>query len=512
MPMTDTMSTPAVVLLSLVVLVLLVWVFRGLGGSGRKRDKAQVIAAVQAERDVLRANHAVEIATLEGRLADAQARAQSQAEATMRLKTMEQTLATLRKELEASEAARTTAEERVAALSAEQESVAERLRNVPQLVSERDRARSQIAERDETIDGLRRELHEANASLSRAASARADQGASIVTLTTERDDALARANHAEGLADGLHRDMQQLRDRLGDARRELEEIKAASGDVGSLRDREEKLRRTLKEREDTIAELRQSMKTSEPIADVSEVGRLSQALEVAEAREKSAHESLSRLAYECDGLKNRLIAAERVERESKADVEKREAVLELRLQKIHDLEAKLREQHGQLVETQRRATLAESRLASQAETGEIDPNAVNVTAAEANERVERLQRKLDQVREENGALMGELEALRLAATQGEGEEGGAEAAITALTEQLDAARTRIDALTSENASLSAAASEAGSASAAEIASLKEELRKLADRFMAGEAEEPAEPSLADRIRAFKAARATQQGA
>jgi len=231
---------------------------------------------------------------------------------------------------------------------------------------------------------------------------------------------------------------------------------------------------------------------------------------------------VSRLAYEADGLRTRLSGLERGDSEARAELAKRDALLELRLQKIYELEAKLQDQQALLARAERQSQTTEESLAAVAAGadggGDGASEALRAAVPEAAGEVERLQKDFAEAREENAALLAELEALRRTAEEGASEEEpSASAADGSL---LVGARERIEALEAQNATLEAElqalrAAPAGDATKLEpdeIEVLRKELRALGERFLAASGEpeaaaEAGEPSLADRIRAFKAARA-----
>ncbi|WP_157961541.1 hypothetical protein [Acuticoccus kandeliae] len=545
MTLPDTLSLPVVVALVLAGLVLVVSLLRGMiakprttdkagrrgGRSGKPRDTAQIIAAVQAERDTLRANHAVEIATLEGKLADTQKRVQANLDAELKLKAMDRTLAEARGEITKHETDAANLRSRVESLSLEREELLERVHQVPQLTSDRDRARSEVSRQSEIISNLRNELQETIAKLSRATADRTNQGGAVDTLTRERDTAREEAARLGTSVTELRREIEALRAKAGTDASDQAENAELSKKLANLTEREALLRRTVRERDSTIAELRAAVGVGQDApkaVDTGEVDRLSGLLREAEGRVANANESLSRLAYDRDGLQSRIASVEKAERDSKVEIEKREALLELRLQKIYELEARLRDQHTQLREAQRRAEMAEesvTALTAAASAGGADGEGFTLseeaqaalaeaTAAASDARIERLQHKLDQVRNENGSLLDELEALRVAASgdaAAQGEEGAS--ALEKATQELTATREAMEALEAENMRLKAAADATAQIGQDEIAALKEKLKTLADRFVADsgvEEAEPdisAEPTLADKIRAFKAARA-----
>lgn len=511
MTLPDQLSEPAVLIIGAAVLLGIVWMIFGMRRRVAERDTAQVIAAVQAERDVLRANHAVEIATLEGKLAEAQERARKNMDTALRLKEAERQMEALRTRATAAE---TEAAERSAQVEAlEAELGALREGGAAAAMEERDRARRELAEQSELVARLRAELEDATAKLAEASGAEGKDV--VVALTRERDQARDEARRLTETVAELRQEVAGLMRRLEAGGTDVEGERRLAAEVALLSEREARLKATVREREETIAELRRALSAGEAPADDERVERLTRELVASRARERSAHESLSRLAYEADGLRNRLSSLEQGDSASKAEVEKRDALLELRLQKIYELEAKLRDQHALLMRTQRRAEVAEESLASLAAeaTGGGD-GASPAAAAEAEERARRLEKKLGEVRAENSSLLSELDALRRAAeagaTDGSGEAAGADE-LTALREQVETLEARNAALQAELDAARSGRSDAPSMDAREAEAIRKELRALAERFLeragvADAAPEAAEPSLAERIRAFKAAR------
>lgn len=570
MTLPEGMSVPAAVLIALLVIALLAFLLRGVRIGPRDHDAAQVIAAVQAERDALRANHAVEIATLEGRLADAKSRLQREMDAALKLKEAERKLALVREEADRRAAEIAALNERLSLLGRNVDNATGRAAEVPQLIGERDRARSELASQSEIISDLRRQLQEAIARASRANAAREGHGETVAELTRERDRAIAEATRAANEVNELRRELQAMMTRLTQATANATRADEFATEIKALRQREEHLRTTVRDRESSIGELREALKARESGAEVAEIRRLMDQLSAAADREKSANDSLSRLAYERDGMRTRVAAAERIESQAKAEVEKREALLELRLQKIYALEAKLRDQHAMLAEAQRRAASAEETVAALRQGGELPPAPAPTPDSEMRAKVDALQTKVDEVRSENVALLDELEELRQKAST----DGEAYGAVASLTAELDAARRELGALRQENARMKAAppaaapvdpaeldgarrqtaalqeelerlknsgdaaasaeleaarrdvaalrrdnarlrseaAAESGAAYS-EIEALKARIRDLAERFMDGGDMPPerAGETLADRIRAFKASRAPNAG-
>jgi len=529
MTLPDQLSEPAVLIIGAAVLLGIVWMTFGMKRRTAERDTAQVIAAVQAERDVLRANHAVEIATLEGKLAEAQERARRNMDTSLRLKEAERQMEALKTRAGAAETNALERAARIEALEGELSALRESSGDAAAMVEQRDRARREAREQAELADRLRAELEEVRARLPAPDGAEGTDGGMVEALARARDEARDEVRRLTETVAELRRETEGLRNRLEGTGANVEEERRLAQELAALREREARLKTTVREREDAIAELRQALSAGETIVDDERVERLNREIEAARAREKAAHENVSRLAYEADGLRNRLASLEEGGSASRAEVEKRDALLELRLQKIYELEAKLRDQHARLMRTQKRAEVAEEGLAALAaeataggdgaEGGEgAAPRVVQVADPEAAERADRLQRTLDETRRENATLLSELEALRHAAEAGAQEaDDGAPA-----TAELAAAQERIEALMARNATLEAELEVARAAPAApapsldrgEVEALRKELRSLAERFLdargVGDTGAAAEPSLAERIRAFKAARQMQR--
>lgn len=411
-------------------------------GASRRRPAPRTLAALQAERDALRAKHAVEIAALEGRLADATARAQEGLAARARLG-----------ELEGGNAG--AGEDQLVTLRGEAAGERDRLAEV---VAERDAARQQIAVLEHAVAELRAEIA--------ARDSRTEEGPQ------------------EAPAGG----------------------EAAAGTVARLQAREAELSAALQAREEALEEMRIALAAAEEARaaapDPQALERLRQDLDAALQRESTANESLSRLAYDRDGLRNMITSFERAEREARAQAERHAALLELRLQKIHELEARLREQDEQLLDEQRRAACAQE-AASAGAAGEA--SADGATLAEGQARSEELQAALATAKAENAALVEEVETLR---------RGAVEAGVAVGAAGDDAVRARLAELEAENARLRAAAQQSGF-DRDEVDALKARLRDLATRFVESAAHDAAidddgpGATLADRIRAFKAARERQ---
>ncbi|MEM8665061.1 MAG: hypothetical protein AAGF49_13205, partial [Pseudomonadota bacterium] len=302
MTLPDTINLPAVIIGAAIIVMLLLWLATGRRSSAA-RDQAQVIAAVQAERDVLRANHAVEIATLEAKVAEAQNRLQGEMAAKLRLKEAEQALSLARKEAD------------------------ERTRELDNLSTERDRQKSEI---------------EALQAKVKAGGTDDAQAEALARLTRERDEARQAVASRDEAAAALQRDVKALTERLGAAEAAKAPVEALTADLEEARKDAAHYRGEVKARESTIEELRASLSAPPPTPEASSGPALDEAraaLKDAEERERAANEALSRLAYDRDGLTERVETAEKGEREAKAEADKREALLELRLQKIEELEA-----------------------------------------------------------------------------------------------------------------------------------------------------------------------------
>ncbi|WP_420394543.1 hypothetical protein [Acuticoccus sp.] len=439
-----------------VLLFVVLALFARLGGRSRLDVSAQE-AALQAEKDVLRANHAVEVAALEHRLAEALTRSAAAGAGAVLGDGA----------TPPADRARAGASTDVDALNAEVAALKRR-----------------EADQGEAIASLKATL------------AAADRSAAERDAPASDELTAARSELVQAM-----RERDQLREQLAN-RTDAD----ASSDVAELRV-------ALAERDGTIAELRAAL---EPRAadedDGAEVTRLTAALHAVGERERLANGQLSRLAYELEGLRGTVRDHERIEGSLRTEIERREALLELRLQKVYAIEERLREQSGELRALAERAEAAEAALERAEGTAKGDGVAVTPTPdakvhaaalEEALARAAALEGRLEKVRAENGTLLQELEALRRHA-------GEPPAEAPALAEELAAARADLAALAQENERLRAARGPA--LDEASLAPLRAALRDLADRFLReveGEASVPevAEPSLAERIRAFKAARA-----
>ncbi|MEM8852201.1 MAG: hypothetical protein AAGD34_00785 [Pseudomonadota bacterium] len=534
MQISDSATIPAILVAVVVGLALLAWIARGLRKVEPRgsRTTSAAIAAVQAERDVLRANHAVEIAALEAKLAEAQKRVEGGLDASLRVKESAH-------HQEKAEAKAKALETQVAELTQSLTRVTEErdlARNdaasVGRLTAERDRALRDVEGQSDTIGTLRAELQENINKLSRATADSQSQLDTVEDLTAQKDRAVADAAHHAEAAAGLRRDVQSLVQKLsqasgGSARAEelasdleaaiareralstqleaktaeLEAVRADSGpggpDVSALTAEIATHKATIADLTDALSKAQSSAEAgSAPGAAVAEeVANLKSALEEANARERAANDSLSRLAYDRDGLRNRLEAAERTENDAKTEVEKREALLELRLQKIYELEGKLREQHSQLHDALVRAEAAEKGQSAPSDPGAQPeaPKAPSAVEEELRASIERLQAKLDQTRSENAELIEAVEEARA--------KGGHGIDIPALQKEI---RT----LKAQNADLVASAQSTAQLQSTEVEDLKAQLKAMADRFVAHTNKGEDEPSLADKIRAFKAARST----
>ena len=451
--MFDDLTLPLIALGAVVAFIVLAIISSVM--SKRSRRESVDLAAMQAEKDVMRANHAVEIAALERRLAAAQSRGHGGGDSAIKIAEQEGIAAGLRKEIERLKHDAAHRQQGLHALTEERDSLA---RTLSERTAERDKAAADAAkadaeakERARTITELRQELATATNRLVRPDAAPSGP--------TSGDFAAAQA--AKGVAE---REAKALREERDTLRARLEE--RVTGTVADLVE----ARKTIAARDTTIAELRAALAPRATDTD-DQVSTLTAALHAVEGRERIANEQLSRLSYDLDQLRGTIASHERVESEARAKVEKNEALLELRQQKIYELEARVRE------------------LGEAAREGGTDP------------RLGALEERLDTVRGEKDALLSELEAMR--------RDMDAAASATPDGGELAALRRDVEALRAENAALKSA----GAASPDEVAALREELRTLAEKFitMAGTAptgKPGEEPSLAERIRAFKAARAS----
>ncbi|WMS44743.1 hypothetical protein RDV64_10325 [Acuticoccus sp. MNP-M23] len=499
MTLPDDVNLPALILLGGIGIILLLWLL----GSGRSRSNprqsAQLIAAVQAERDVLRANHAVDIATLEARLDEAQKRAQGELGAALKLKEAERANGVLAAERESLNRDLAAARERLQAIGEDLETQRGEAGQVPKVVHERDQAREEVRRQSDTISELRAELQETVNKLSKATAERENTGDLVNRLTREREEGIQDLQRQVEINQDLRRDVKTLGTRLQEENGAHANVQSLSSELEALRTRAESLSRTVRAREETIHELRNAVSRLEAGTSTGAASQeQASALRIAQEREQSANEALSRLAYDRDGLQNRLTAAERQEREARAEVEKREALMELRLQKINELERRLRDQHGQIHAAMRRAEAAEEIVASGGAMDGDAPAVIVDTAAER--RAEALAAELADAQTARKALVHEMEVLR--------EQVGAQGDPRA-QKALAGAKVEIDELKAEVSRLRAAPP-VSTIDPDEIAALKSTIRNLADRFVRN-AEgildvEPEEMSLAEKIRAFKAAR------
>lgn len=531
MTLPDTLSEPAVLILGAAVLIGLLWVTFGIPRRTPTSDTAQVIAAVQAERDTLRANHAVEVATLENRLADAQERAAQNMDATFRLKELERALEDANARIDDAENRAAENAARADALEVERDSLAERAQAADGLADQREQARREVVEQSGLISRLRGDLQDAMTKLARATGAGANDGGGIVAaLTGERDAAREEVRRLTETVSSLRAEI-EARTQAGGDRGTTPATLRLEADVDALNEREARLTATIREREETIAELRRALSTGETVDADDAIERLTNELEAAREREKNTQEKLSRVSQEADGLRNRISSLDNGEHDARSEVEKRDAILELRLQKIHELEGKLREQHAFLMRTQRRAEIAEDGLAAlsvEAGASEESHAHLHTTAArgdaaepsspEATERIRELEGTIESLQADNARLGAEVDALRAAedARSKVAADATRTGNVPADPSGLEDALTRVAALQAENQSLQEALASAQQAppaqalAADEVTALKAELRTLAERFLdaSGIPEVPpdAEPSLAERIRAFKAAR------
>ncbi|MEM7694721.1 MAG: hypothetical protein AAF318_09740 [Pseudomonadota bacterium] len=491
MTLPDGIDLPVLLIGGGLLLIALLWLFAGLRkGSGR--DTAQMIAAVQAERDVLRANHAVDIATLETKLAEAQERLQSEMDATLKLKAAEQKLQADEGRVAALEKDLQTERARTARIAQDLDEQKARIQGVPKLQSERDRAVQELETKSQELSDLRRELSETMTKLSKATAERQNRQGDVEALTKARDEALEDLARQVNVADALRREMAQMAEKVGNVTEIEKGRDTLARELEALREREALLSRTVRERDGQIQELRNALAArtdddaTEPLE--AEIARLKDALDAAEGRERTANESLSRLAYDRDGMKTRVEAAERTEREARAEVEKRDALLELRLQKIEELQTSLRNQQGKIADSLRRAEIAEDAI-----VGEDGDVSLALEAAREAERAMAAERDAA-LAERDEAIKAQEAALASAPAA---DDGAAKEKIAALEEALAAAR----------------AGHGMTVDPQEVAALKATIRDLAERFMDApdvvRVAEPRELSLADKIRAFKAARDTE---
>lgn len=406
-----------------------------------KRPRREVVdaATVQAEKDVMRANHAVEVAALERRLAAAQGRGLEGGDTALKIAEAKKEADGLRREMERLKQDALTQQNALKTLTEERDALARKAAAASDKAAERERALS-----------AREAEHEA----------------ALAALRAERDKAQA------------------------DARDRAETIKALREEVATVSNR-------LVRPDGPATEAPKPTSAGEMAAAVAAKGvaereakglreernQLRARIEAAEEQTRTANAELSRLSYEMERLRSAATAHERRESEARAKVEQREAMLELRQQRIYELEGQVRTLNGELREASGGKGTAMSALES----------------------------RLDVVTTEKAALLAELEAMRQTmAASAEGADEGAAAA--ALAEKDEALKAQLDALKAENETLRAASQDAAALSEAEVAALRRELHDLAQKFIdmsapPEAAKSPEEMTLAERIRAFKAARA-----
>ncbi|MEM6846640.1 MAG: hypothetical protein AAF580_01000 [Pseudomonadota bacterium] len=510
----DEIGLPIIIAGAVVVLLLLLSLRRRARKSSEARDTAQMIAAVQTERDVLRAKHAVEVAELESKIEELHGTVQGDLTRTLQLKEMTQANAALQTERDNAIAQAQSAEGAAERLRVELANHTGHARDMPQLLSDRDRARNEVTALTETISTLRAELHEAN---ERANHMAAEQARRARSEDGGLRDALAERDAARADAAAALSQVEQLQMQLA-----LMEMSGGGTDepVEGAQEELAELRATVEEQQKLISDLRANPAPGDGTADALAAAQ-SEARD-AKARAEAASEQLSRLAYELDGMHERVTNAERSDHVSRNEVEKRDALLELRLQRIHELEHKLREQHGQLHATMRRAEIAEQ-TATALQAGELD----DAQVAEAAD----LRQTLDEVRERNRSLMEEVERLTVAAAEG-GIMNGDELAtgpspvdsetMNAMRSEIAELTARTQALTESESALKNTASHfereynrvkvsaqrAQAIDAGTIDELKATMRTMAEKFAAGDSapSAAAEPSLKDRIRAYRQAK------
>ena len=454
MDVTELTQNPAMLVAGLIGLLLVLWILLSLRGNrSRSRGPSRMVAAVEAERDVLRANHAVEIAALERKLNDVQTRAQKDMQAALRLKEAEKALEAVREEAKTAKAALAAANERLKGEGGELEAAKRRLAELEAIADAKAKAETELAAERETVARLRAELAQEATSRSAIEAERAEAAAGIERLTRERDEARTALEAEKAASAALQR--------------EAASRGSADADAAALKAEIARLTETLAEREATLASL--------------------------SAREKSANETLSRLSYDSDGLRERVEAAERAEREASADAEKKEALLELRLQKIYALEGQLRDGQSELERTRRRAEAAETEARSVREASDGGDAAFK-------SRIGALEAELAKAGEEEQRLRAELDELRSGAQPPYEEAREIAEALSAAQAEAEELRAEVDRLRK---------SRAATVSPADIQELRHAIRTLAERFV-GETAPPdpasMEPSLAEKIRAFKASR------
>lgn len=450
MALTDFLNNPEMVIVAGIGALLVVWLLlsmRGRGGeAGGGRGGSKAEAAYQAERDAMRANHAVEIAALETKLAEAQRRAQTDTDSVFRIKELE---------------------------------------------GARDKAVAEVEHLRTEAKELRNALEEGKAALARVQAEGAAQSDLVSRLARERDE-------LSSALDGLKSAKSALEMKLTAAEEGAAARDTLEREVAELKARETSLSGLVADHEKTIADLRAALDATSGKVDASELDSLRHQMAEHAEREKSANETLSRLSYEHEGVKNRLGQAERTEREARAASEKAQAMLELRQQKIYALEERLREQDGEMKAAQRRVEVAEATAES---LRQASASGAETNAHEA--RIKALEAALERAGFEEQRLRGELEAAQQAAPPAASYEEARE-----IAEALSAAQAEAEELRREVVHLRAAAPISDGPS--DIRALRQAIRKLAERFVE-DAESVldagnGEPTLSDRIRAFKASR------
>lgn len=453
MALTDFLNNPEMVIVAGIGALLVVWLLLslrgrggdGAGGGGRGSSRAEAVH--QADRDAMRANHAVEVAALETKLAEAQQRARTGADSAFRIKELE---------------------------------------------GARDKAISEVEHLRTEARELRNALEEGKAALARVQAEGAAQSDLAGRLARERDE-------ISSALEGEKSVVADLKAKLAAAQEGASGREAIESELSALRARETSLSGLVADHEKTIADLRATLDATSGRVDATELDALRHQMAEHAEREKSANETLSRLSYDHEGVKNRLASAERTEREARTAAEKAQAMLELRQQKIYALEERLREQDGEMKAAQRRVEVAEATsdsLRQAAVSGSQD------NAAEA--RIRALEAALERAGFEEHRLRGELEAAQQAAAPAASYEEARE-----IAEALNAAQAEAEELRREVSRLRVAAP-AADGGPSEIRALRQAIRTLAERFVEDAegvlASAGGEPTLSDRIRAFKAAR------
>lgn len=516
-------------MIAVAAIVVLFVIVRSFGAARGKADEtAKLIATVQAERDTLRANHAVAISRLEHKLNEARAKHNENLNAVLAAKGADRRIAALTETTEDLKEQLDEALKKNAGLLSEVEKLSRDGADLSRLKAERDTNQKVADGQSQTISELRRDLQDAVRRASIATSAKADlsdeietlkaerdrlnaeidrQSGTISTLKTELQEAVAQASRASGVSgemadvaeerdkaqreseqhaekvNVLRNEVQQLAARLAEANSELAAARELAEEAKTLRASEEHLKRVVRERELTVHELRTALARGETEGGPAsaEAEGLRRSLADAEKREQAAVNRATAAASERDGLKRRLAQAEQAAETARIAVETNEALLELRTQKLEQLEDSAQRQLTQLSEMRRRAEAAEAQLAA-------EPGGENLV--DANATVAHVQAELDALRAENETMRADAQARERAEDPGE-------------------LRAALDKLARENAALRNQRP-GPLLGEGDVTALKDQLNRLADRFLEKTetaVSNEAALSLAERIRAFKAARA-----